>query len=119
MEHSAEVVAAHGITVTHEDGSVVVRLWGEIDATLRNAASQCMVTVVDSGGALTIDTSGVTFIDSSGLAFLLQLQGVATDSGRPVVLRDPSGVVLDLLALAGLDQIFVTEATEVIEAGEA
>ncbi len=109
MEHSGEVAGAHGITVAHDDGAVLVRLWGEIDASLRNAASQCMVTVVGSDGALTIDTSGVTFIDSSGLAFLLQLQGVATDAGRPVVLRDPSGVVLDLLALVGLDRLFATE----------
>ena len=109
MEHSAGVVAPHGISVAHEDGAVLVRLWGEIDGTLRDAASQCMVTVVGCDGALTIDTSGVTFIDSSGLAFLLQLQGVATDAGRPVALRDPSGVVLDLLALVGLDRLFATE----------
>ena len=111
MEHSAGVAAPDGITVTHVEGGVLVHLRGEIDATQRNAASACMLTVLDGTGPVTIDTSAVTFIDSSGLAFLLQIQGVLADGGRPVVLRDPSGVVLDLLALVGLDTLFVTEHT--------
>lgn len=106
MEHSAGVAAPQRITVTHDDGTTLVHLLGDIDASLRDAASRCMVTVLRSDGPVTIDTSGVTFIDSSGLAFLLQLQGVASDAGRPVTLRDPSGVVLDLLALVGLHRLF-------------
>lgn len=115
MEQGAEITAPHGITITHEDdGTVLVVLRGEIDASLRSAASQGMVAVVRAEGPVTVDTSEVTFIDSSGLAFLLQLQGVTTDAGRPLLLRDPSGAVLDLLSLVGLDTLFVTE-----EAGTA
>jgi anti-sigma B factor antagonist len=106
MDQSAAVGRAHGITVTQDDGTVLVRLHGEIDAGLRDAASQAMVTVVAGDGPLVIDTSGVTFIDSSGLAFLLQVHGVVTEAGRPVTLRDPSRAVLDLLALVGLDRLF-------------
>ena len=65
-----------------------------------------MVAVLQADGPVVLDTSAVTFIDSSGLAFLLQLQGVASDAGRPVVLRDPSGAVVDLLSLVGLDTLF-------------
>lgn len=107
MEHSAGV-PPRSITVTRDDGVVLVHLDGEIDATLRDAASRAMVTVVGGDGPVVIDTSGVTFIDSSGLAFLLQVHGVATAAGRHVSLRDPSRAVLDLLALVGLDGMFPT-----------
>jgi len=99
----------HTITVEDIGGTLLVVLRGDIDAGLRDAASRCMVTVLGTDLPLVVDTSGVTFIDSSGLAFLLQLQGVATDAGRSLVLRDPSGVVVDLLALVGLDGMFPAE----------
>jgi anti-sigma B factor antagonist len=110
MDPSTEVAVPPGITVTRDDDAVLVHLHGEIDASLRDAASRCMVEVIGCEGPVTIDTSQVTFIDSSGLAFLLQLHGVATDGGRPLLLRDPSGAVLELLALVGLDTLFATEA---------
>jgi anti-sigma B factor antagonist len=102
------------ITVEDVDGATVVRLRGEIDAGLRHAASEAMVAVLARNGPLLIDTSAVTFIDSSGMAFLLQLHGVASDSGREVVLRDPSGVVVSLLALVGLDSMFRPEEPQAV-----
>lgn len=111
MDRCAEVTAPHGISVSERDGTVTVRLAGEIDAGEREHASRCMVAVLAGDGPVVVDTSAVTFIDSSGLAFLLQLQAVLTDAGRDLRLRDPSGAVLDLLALVGLDTLFVTERT--------
>jgi anti-anti-sigma factor len=108
MVDSAGAAEPHGITVEETGGVMLVRLVGEVDASRRAAASECMVTVVQGTLPLVIDTSAVTFIDSSGLAFLLQLKAVATDAGRPVLLRDPSGAVVDLLALVGLDTMFST-----------
>ncbi len=113
MDHRVGTDTSHGITVEESDGSMVVRLSGEIDAGRRDAASRCMVTVLAGQAPLVIDTSAVTFIDSSGLAFLLQLHGVAADAGRSIVLRDPSGAVVDLLALVGLDGMFAAETHEV------
>lgn len=113
MDDRVGTPTSHGITVEETDGTVLVRLYGEIDVGLRDSASRCMVTVLGSQGPIVIDTSAVTFIDSSGLAFLLQLHGVAADAGRTVVLRDPSGAVVDLLALVGLDGMFAAEAREV------
>lgn len=97
------------IVVLRTPEALVVRLAGEIDAGMRDAASDAMVAVVRETLPLVIDTSGVTFIDSSGLAFLMQLHRVATDGDRAVTLRDPSGVVVDLLAMIGLDRLFVDE----------
>jgi anti-sigma B factor antagonist len=109
MDQNIGVSRPREITVDDTDGTTLVRLRGEIDAGLRHAASEAMVAVLAGQGPLVIDTSAVTFIDSSGMAFLLQLHGVASDAGRPVVLRDPSGVVIDLLALVGLDTMFRRE----------
>jgi anti-sigma B factor antagonist len=114
MERSAGVTTPTGITVSHEDGTILVRLRGEIDATQRDEASHAMVAVLGADGPVTIDTSAVTFIDSSGLAFLLQLHGVLTEASRPVILRDPSGSVLDVLALVGLDTLFTTQRTGLV-----
>jgi anti-sigma B factor antagonist len=114
MDDSVEADTSHGITVEDVDGTTLVRLYGEIDVGLRDSASQCMVTVLAgmlvTTAPIVVDTSAVTFIDSSGLAFLLQLHAVAADAGRGVVLRDPSGAVVDLLALVGLDGMFAAES---------
>jgi anti-sigma B factor antagonist len=109
MDQTNGAPMPHTITVEEIDGTTLVVLRGEIDAGLRHAASEAMVAVLGGRGPLVIDTSEVRFIDSSGMAFLLQLHGVASDAGRPVVLRDPSGAVTDLLALVGLDTLFRPE----------
>jgi anti-anti-sigma factor len=106
MDENTGAPEPHTITVERTGDTMVVRLRGEIDASLRHAASEAMVAVLAGHGPLVIDASAVTFIDSSGMAFLLQLHGVATDAGRSVHLRDPSGAVVELLALVGLDAIF-------------
>ena len=107
MDETTGAPPPPSITVEEADGATVVVLRGEIDVSLRTQASDCMVTVIAGDGPVVIDTSAVTFIDSSGLAFLVQLQSVASDSGRSVVLRDPSGAVVDLLALVGLESLFL------------
>lgn len=106
MDQSIGAPEPHAIAVEETGGATLVTLRGEIDAGLRHHASEAMVAVLAGQGPLVIDTAAVTFIDSSGMAFLLQLHGVAVDAGRRVDLRDPSGVVVDLLALVGLDTLF-------------
>lgn len=92
-----------GIRVDPEAGGSLVTLWGEIDASLRGDASASMVEVISRGGPVVIDTSAVTFIDSSGLAFVLQVYRLAEEAGQRVTLRDPAPLVLDLLAMIGLE----------------
>ncbi|WNB85552.1 STAS domain-containing protein [Cellulomonas sp. ATA003] len=116
MDDSDGATTPAGITVEQHDGTTTVVLRGEIDASRRESASRSMVAVLAGDGPVVLDTSGVTFIDSSGLAFLLQVHGVATDAGRPVVLRDPSGAVVELLALVGLDTLFHAKPQEVCPA---
>jgi anti-anti-sigma factor len=91
-----------GIEVHDDGGRSRVRLWGEIDATLRDQASAVMAELAQRGGPYVIDVSDVTFIDSSGIAFILQTHRLAIEEGSTAVLRDPPGLVTDLLNLIGL-----------------
>ena len=89
-----------GIEISEGFGSLI-RLWGDVDASLRDQASAAMAEVLQRGGPYVIDVSEVSFIDSSGLAFILQLHRVAADEDTHVVLRDPPTLMLDMLDLIG------------------
>lgn len=91
-----------GIEVSEDASRSLVRLWGDVDATLRDQASLAMIALANRGGPYVIDASGVTFIDSSGIAFILQVHRMARDEGSTAVLRDPPVLVMDLLELIGL-----------------
>jgi len=91
-----------GIEVGEDPTRGEVRLWGDVDASLREQASVAMIELLRRGGPYVVDMSGVTFIDSSGIAFVLQLHRLATDEGSTVILRDPPHLVTDMLELIGL-----------------
>lgn len=91
-----------GIEVSRQTDRALVRLWGDIDASLRDQASMAMVALVHRGGPYVVDASEVTFLDSSGIAFVLQVHRMATDEGSTAVLRDPPALVIEMLDLIGL-----------------
>ena len=90
-----------GIEVLETDRSVI-RLWGEVDALLRDQASAALVRLLERGGPYVIDVAHVTFIDSAGLAFIIQLHRLAGDENTHVVLRDPPAFLVGLLDLIGV-----------------
>lgn len=90
--------------VTDGGDESLVRMWGDVDATLRDQASEVMSAVIQRGDRVVVDASEVEFIDSSGLAFILQLVNVSDEAGRPVVLRDPPALVLEMFDMLGLSE---------------
>jgi anti-anti-sigma factor len=98
------------IPSTHESGisyeatpeGSLITLWGEIDAALRDRASDAMAQVLTHPGPVTIDVGQVTFIDSSGIAFILQVYMLGSEDGRAVVLQDPTTSLEDLLEMIGM-----------------
>lgn len=80
----------------------VVRLWGDVDASLRDQASDVMAQVVLRTGPVVIGAAEVGFLDSTGLAFVLQLVKAGEEEGRDVVLEDPPEHVTDLVAMVGM-----------------
>lgn len=92
-----DVRTADTIGVEVVDGSTVVSLIGEIDADLRTQASDCMGIALMHGLPIVVDAERATFVDSSGVAFVLQLYMAAREATIPVTLRDPHGVLRDVL----------------------
>ena len=107
-----------GIAVRPEGDGSVVSLRGEIDGSLRDAASSSMVQVIARGGPVVIETAEVTFIDSTGLAFLVQLYRLGEETGQPCSLRNPAPMVLKLLDVLGMgDRMAIDRAGDLDELG--
>jgi anti-anti-sigma factor len=106
-----ELRADGGIELTEDVDTSHVRLWGDVDAGLRDQASQAMLRCLERGVPVVIDVADVTFIDSSGLAFVLQLHKVGEDEGMPVVVRNPPVLMLDLLEMLGMGEVIPMDFT--------
>jgi len=102
MDTLSPMDRASGITYGPHERGALVTMWGEVDAALRDRASEAMSYVLDSRGPVTVDVADVTFIDSSGVAFIIQLYMLGEEDGREVALRDPSPSIVELLEMIGM-----------------
>ncbi|WP_425955452.1 STAS domain-containing protein [Xylanimonas sp. McL0601] len=93
-----------GISCRSTAEGTVVTLWGEVDAALREAASEAMAVLAthSPGVPVVIAAKDVTFIDSSGVAFILQVYVLGQETGTQVSLRDPSDAVTEVLDMVGI-----------------
>ncbi len=93
-----------GITCRATADGTVVTLWGEVDAALREAASEAMALLATHGTStpVIIDARDVTFIDSSGVAFILQVYVLGQETGTTVSLREPAEAVTEVLDMVGI-----------------
>ncbi|MFD6446714.1 MULTISPECIES: STAS domain-containing protein [unclassified Promicromonospora] len=84
----------------------MLTLWGDIDALLRENASEAMAMLAarPDPDPVIVDARDVTFIDSSGVAFILQVFVLGEETGSPVQLREPSSVVMEVLDMVGISQ---------------
>lgn len=117
---SGEPGDVYSITTRSVEGTTLVTLRGEIDAALRDQASEAMVFVVAQDNPVVADVTDVSFIDSSGLAFLVQLHRLCAESGLGLELRNPSENLLDLLEVLGMGGEFAVRRTaerEILGAG--
>ncbi|WP_418275528.1 STAS domain-containing protein [Isoptericola jiangsuensis] len=96
--------AGSGIACQHQEDGTYLTLWGEVDAALRESASDAMSAVVSRSGTtpIVIDSRDVTFLDSSGVAFILQVYMLGQESGAPVQLLEPSEAVTEVLEMIGM-----------------
>ncbi|MFC8599712.1 MULTISPECIES: STAS domain-containing protein [unclassified Isoptericola] len=104
IDTSSDPGPSSGITSRVTDGGTVLTLWGEVDAALREAASDAMAGLAARGATdpIVLDTRDVTFIDSSGVAFILQVYMLGQETGTPVSLYQPSEAVAEVLEMVGM-----------------
>jgi anti-sigma B factor antagonist len=85
-------------------GLVVLRAEGEIDTSTADNLTQAVDAALEPGGVrLAVDLSQVTFVDSAGASALLAAHRSAIARGGRLGVVSPSGQVLRLLRLLGLD----------------
>lgn len=94
-------------TETH-DGVVVLHLSGEVDVALLNELEPEVKHLCPPGHRLVVDASGVDFMDSCGLSLLLRLW----NAHPSMVVRRPSGPVVELLSLTGVDAVLTVEGAD-------
>ncbi|AEG42930.1 STAS domain-containing protein [Isoptericola variabilis] len=115
MDTDTRTGSGSGITCRHTEDGTHLTLWGEVDAALRESASDAMATLAGRPAPLpiTLDARDVTFIDSSGIAFILQVYMLGQETGAPVSLIEPSEAVSEVLEMVGMGgRIPVVSAAE-------
>ncbi|WP_371614361.1 STAS domain-containing protein [Streptomyces sp. NBC_00454] len=86
---------------------VLARVSGEIDMEYASALREDLAPALTSSRhGLDLDLSGVTFCDSSGLHLLLDLDRMASDTGKNLVLTALSHCIARLLEITGTRSVF-------------
>jgi anti-anti-sigma factor len=91
--------------ISTADDRTTVRLAGDFDIMLAEAARNVINRLVSAGHSITADMSRVTFLDAAGARFLTEEQGRAQAAGGDLVISYPSRPVrrvLELLSMQGL-----------------
>ena len=100
------------MSIARVDGTVVLTLRGVVDEAGGRSLEHLLEDLVDGQGNrhLTVDLAGVETIDRSVLALLVSVAGRALRHGGHLVLRQPSGAVVEVIERARL-----TDALEVVD----
>lgn len=85
---------------------LVVSVTGEIDHHSASAMRRDVDNVIwnRTPTHLILDMSEVEFMDSSGLGFIMGRYALMREIGGNLTLRNPSGVVMKMLAMTGFDK---------------
>jgi anti-sigma B factor antagonist len=93
------------VSVSAEDGAVVVQLTGEIDISNVDAFRETIAGAVGPTSAVVFDMSGVAFMDTSGLALLIDVANTASSCE----LRAPTSQVRRVVEASGLSDVLRME----------
>jgi len=96
---------AFGVSTTMDEGAVVIRLVGELDAGCSERFERAIDEVSDEPRRIVADLHGLTFIDSAGIGMLFMLIGWSRERQVPALFRGARGQVARTLALAGADEV--------------
>lgn len=91
-----------------QDGTVVVRVTGEVDVATSPVLRDELVKLIDDQGNLSVqlDLQGLSFIDSTGIGVLVGLLRRLRDKGGDLTLANPRPSTMRVLEIVGLTQVF-------------
>jgi anti-sigma B factor antagonist len=88
------------------NGSVVLRVVGELDISTANALREAVGPRLAPGARIVLDLSGLAFCDSTGLSVLVGFHKRLVAGGGRLELYAPVPRVLHLLTITGLNRVF-------------
>ena len=92
------------------EGTIVIRLQGELDMATAPGLGRAMDTALDARpSTLALDLSDLTFLDSIGIRVLITACRRSGAQGSTFVLRSPQRPVLKALRLTGVDRLMAIE----------
>ena len=105
LESAAPMELSHRICRT---GEAVVDLGGELDILSAEVAVSYVTDVIDRHrGPVTANLAALAFCDARGLAALVRMAGYAEQKGCPFRLASPSGSLVKIMRITGLDRRFL------------
>lgn len=101
---------AFTLAVTTTETDTVLRVTGELDATVSGRVRVQLTAVIESGApTVIVDLSEVSFCDSSGLSTLVHAHSSAEATGTKLVIVTRQRALLRPIALLGLDNLLKVE----------
>jgi anti-sigma B factor antagonist len=90
------------------DGTVVVRLAGEVDLTVSSQLEAVLTSAPATAGIqqVVVDLDHLRFLDSSGIHALVKGYLAARDAGLHYTVRNATGVVARVLHITGVAEAF-------------
>lgn len=97
------------IRTSREGDRLVVFLDGELDYHAMGSVETALKEALPQASAIVVDLSAVPFADSSGLGVLIAAYKQANAEQKTVVLRKPTPIVSEILAITRMKRFFTIE----------
>src|SRR5215207_2325769 len=106
----ADLPSEFHVFIVGIDGAATVDVGGAIDlAAAPHLRERLDAVVGTTTGDVVVNLADVTFLDSTGLVVLVAAQRQLNETGRRLVLRNPSRFVHRVLELAGVAEVFAVD----------
>src|SRR5215204_3995154 len=103
----ADLPSEFHIFIVGIDGAATLNVGGAIDlAAAPHLRERLHAVIGTTTGDVVVDLADVTFLDSTGLVVLIAAQRKLNETGRRLVLRNPSRFVHRVFDLAGVADVF-------------
>jgi anti-sigma B factor antagonist len=94
------------------DGRVRVALAGECDLTVSEQLTTTLLDAVGRAPLVVVDVAELEFLDSSGVHGLITAHHAARETGRRLVVVNPTGTVATVLDITGVAALLSPSAAD-------